>query len=88
MPGRPASMSPERTADGWSAARYAGQGMFVSSSRDGSVYVTHMGTQSDYVSRAIMEGDRIVGYEDLKGGIEKVARQVGFGRPSVHRPRR
>jgi len=32
------------TADGWSAAQYAGQGMFVSPSRDGSVYVTHMGS--------------------------------------------
>lgn len=70
--GTPSIYVAERTADGWSAARYAGQGMFVSSSRDGSVYVTHMGSQSDYVSRAIMEGDRIVGYEDLKGGIEKV----------------
>jgi hypothetical protein len=65
----------ERIADGWSAARYAGPGMFVSSSRDGNVYVTHLGTQSDYVSRAIMDGDCIVGYEDLKGGIEKMRRR-------------
>ena len=74
----------QRTAYGWSAARYAGQGMFLSSSRDGSVYVTHLGSQSDYVSRAIMEGDRIVGYEDLKGAIEKVrARSDSVAHPCV-----
>jgi len=71
-PGEPNIHVAERTADGWSAAKYAGQGMFVSSSRDGNVYVTHLGAQTDFVSRAVMEGDRIVGYEDLKGGIEKI----------------
>jgi hypothetical protein len=52
--------------------RFPKLGMFVSSSRDGRVYVTHTGGQSDFVSRALMEGERIIGYEDLKGGIEKI----------------
>ncbi|MCX6557307.1 MAG: hypothetical protein NTW95_07770 [Candidatus Aminicenantes bacterium] len=62
----------ERTAAGWSVAKYAGQGMFVSSSRDGKIYVTHTGPECDFVSQAIMKGNLIAGYEDLKGGIEKL----------------
>lgn len=74
----------ERTAQGWSAPRPAGEGMFVSSSRDGRVYVTHMGAKSDYVSRAVMDGPRIVGYEDLKGGIEKIrARSDSVAHPCI-----
>lgn len=74
----------ERTADGWSAPQFAGEGMFVSSSSDGGVYVTHLGAKSDYVSRAVMEGGRIVGYEDLKGGIEKIrARSDSVAHPCV-----
>jgi len=74
----------ERTAHGWSAPQFAGEGMFVSSSRDGSLYVTHMGAKSDYVSRAVLEGGRIVGYEDLKGGIEKMrAKSDSVAHPCV-----
>jgi hypothetical protein len=64
----------ERTAEGWSPARYVGQGMFVSSNRAGEVYVTHLSLppNGDFVSRAIMAGNQFVGYEDLKGGIEKL----------------
>ena len=32
----------ERTAEGWSTPQYAGQGMFLSSSRDGQLYITDM----------------------------------------------
>jgi len=82
--GTPSIYVARRTADGWSAANYAGQGMFVSSSRDGSVYVTHLGSQSDFVSRAILESDRIIGHEDLKGAIEKVrARSDSVAHPCV-----
>jgi hypothetical protein len=61
-----------RTANGWSAAEYVGQGMFVSSSRDGTMYVTHLNDppDGDFVSHAVMANNRFVGYEDLKGGIE------------------
>jgi hypothetical protein len=31
-----------RTATGWSTPQYAGQGMFLSSSRDGQLYITDM----------------------------------------------
>lgn len=74
----------ERAADGWSAPVFAGEGMFTSSSRDGSIYVTHLAREIDYVSRALMEGNRIVGYEDLKGGIEKIrARSSSVAHPCV-----
>jgi hypothetical protein len=37
----------DRTASGWSEPRYAGQGMFLSSSRDGQLYTTDMSSRSD-----------------------------------------
>jgi hypothetical protein len=64
----------ERTADGWSAAKYVGQGMFVSSDREGRIFVTHLDAypNCDFVSQAVMAGGRFVGYEDLQGGIQKL----------------
>jgi len=83
-PGAPSIYFCERTADGWSEAKYAGQGMFVSSDRGGNMYVTHLGSTSDFVSRAVMDGNRIIGYEDLKGNIEKLrARSDGVAHPCI-----
>jgi Tol biopolymer transport system component len=66
----------ERTGDGWSAAEYAGHGMFVSSDREGRVYVTHLNVPPkgdlDFVCQVVMAGNRFTGYEDLKGGVEKL----------------
>ena len=36
----------ERTPDGWSEPEYAGQGMFLSSSRDGQLYTTDMSSRN------------------------------------------
>jgi hypothetical protein len=83
-PGGPGIYVAERTESGWSAPEFAGEGMFISSSRDGIVYVTHLGRQSDYISRAVMDGNRITGYEDLTGGIEKIrARSDSVAHPCV-----
>jgi len=80
----PAIWFAERTADGWSTPACAGGGMFTSSSRDGSLYVTHLGRESDYISRAVLEGPRIAGYEDLKGAIEKIrTRSASVAHPCV-----
>jgi len=74
----------ERTADGWSTPACAGGGMFTSSSRDGSLYVTHMGRESDYISRVDLEGPRFAGYQDLRGAIEKIrARSASVAHPCV-----
>jgi len=62
----------ERTAGGWSEPKYAGQGMFVSSDRAGNVYTTHLGEKADFICRVVLSGNAIAGYEDLKGGIEKI----------------
>ena len=37
----------ERTPDGWSEPKYAGQGMFLTSSRDGSIYTTDMSSRKN-----------------------------------------
>ena len=70
--GGPAIFVSVRTADGWTEPTYVGLGMFVSSDRDGRVYVTHFGAEIDFVSQAVMADGKLVGYEDLKGGIEKL----------------
>jgi Tol biopolymer transport system component len=45
-PEDPAYYFVERTQDGWSEPQYAGQGMFLSSSRDGQLYTTDMSSRN------------------------------------------
>jgi hypothetical protein len=83
-PGGLAIYVAERAAAGWSAPAFAGEGMFTSSSRDGDLFVTHLGRESDYVSRVVLEGPRFAGYEDLKGPIEKIrTRSASVAHPCV-----
>jgi ankyrin repeat protein len=63
----------ERIDNGWSEAKYAGQGMFVSSSRDGRIYITG----SD-LSEVKIINRRFASYESLKG-LENIKKEFGGG---------
>jgi hypothetical protein len=58
-----------RTADGWSTPTYAGQGMFVSSSRDGCVYTTDMSSRNTdgttYLAQVIIKNNRFTSFKEL-----------------------
>ncbi|OGU61372.1 MAG: hypothetical protein A2V66_15945 [Ignavibacteria bacterium RBG_13_36_8] len=60
----------ERTQNGWSEAKYAGPGGFVSSSRDGSIYVGD--TRGDSWSLVTMADGRFVKYEGLPDLIKEL----------------
>ncbi len=68
--GLPAYFFVERTTDGWSEPEYAGQGMFVSSSRDGQFYTTDMSSRSKngttYLAKIIMNEGVFTSYERLE----------------------
>ena len=68
-PNIPGTWVTNRTADGWSSPMYAGQGMFVSSSRDGSVYTTDMSSRNidgtTSLAHVITKHGRFTGFERL-----------------------
>ncbi len=58
----------ERTADGWSEPRHAGQGMFMSSTRDGQVYTTDMSSRATgktYLAKVERDDGVFKAYERL-----------------------
>ncbi len=57
----------DRTPEGWSEARYVGEGMFVSSDQDGQIYVTNNATRS--LSKATLTDGRFTKLESLGAGI-------------------
>ena len=60
----------ERTETGWSEPAYAGQGMFLSSSRDGQLYTTDMSSRAvdgkTYLARITLEDGVFADYERLE----------------------
>jgi Tol biopolymer transport system component len=64
----------DRGPRGWSEARYVGQGMFVSSTRDGDLYVTehvlHDGTVTGYLTQATLRDGRFVERRRITGAID------------------
>ena len=68
-PGWPAYFFVDRTADGWSEPQYAGQGMFISSSRDGQLYTTDMSSSKTnrhtYLARVTHDDGVFIDYERL-----------------------
>jgi len=68
--GLPAYFFVERTPDGWSEPVFAGQGMFVSSSRDGQFYTTDISSRSingtTYLAKIIMNEGAFTSYERLE----------------------
>jgi tetratricopeptide (TPR) repeat protein len=79
----------ERTSQGWSEPRYVGEGMFVTSSRDGKIYVTEKKYEGDkeiyaHISQAILQDGHFTGYKQLGGGLINI--QTDFPRtahPSI-----
>ena len=68
----------ERTPSGWSEARYAGQGMSVSSTRDGRLFMTLFGEPDagGLVEVPLVEG-RFGTPVRLRGGMETLEATVG-----------
>jgi hypothetical protein len=68
-PDLPAYFFVERTLDGWSEPEYAGQGMFLSSSRDGQLYTTDMSSRNvngrTYLVKLTTVDGRFTDYERL-----------------------
>jgi hypothetical protein len=79
QPGFPSYYVSKRIPDGWSEPTYSGQGMFLSSSKDGELYTTDMSermkTGRTYLAQVIVVNDLFVKYERL-------AIQVPFGYPA------
>jgi tetratricopeptide (TPR) repeat protein len=64
----------ERTAEGWSEPKYVGPGMFVTSSRDGKVYVTEKKFKEKkeiyaHIRQATLENGIFVKFEPPEGGL-------------------
>jgi hypothetical protein len=57
----------DRTAGGWSAPRYVGEGMFVSSDQSGQIYVTDLSTRG--LSIATLTDGRFTKLEYICAGI-------------------
>jgi hypothetical protein len=68
-PGWPAYWVVERTANGWSEPKYAGQGMFLSSSLDGQMYTTDMSSsktnRKTYLAKVTVANGVFTRYERL-----------------------
>ncbi len=66
----------DRTPRGWSEARYVGQGMFVSSARDGDVYVTENvfadGTVTGYLTRVTLKDGRFGRLDRIGGALDSL----------------
>lgn len=67
----------DRTAHGgWSAPRYAGPGMFVSSSRDGQLYITDFtGGPNASLAKVFLQNGRFDRFERLIGGMDAIRAQ-------------
>jgi len=62
----------ERTTEGWGKPKYAGYGMYVTSSRDGRVYITEMQESSAHIKRVIVENGIFVKFKELGGGLGRI----------------
>jgi Tol biopolymer transport system component len=61
----------QRTTEDWSTPTYVGQGMFVSSSQDGQLYVTDLSTPgATYLANVTVTTGRFTDFERLHGGMD------------------
>ena len=74
-----------RPPDGWSAPKFVGQGMFVSSSKDGQIYVTDQTKiPNGYLAKVKMVDGRFAGFERLRGGPDKLRPQfANIAHPAI-----
>lgn len=65
----PAYVFVERTPNGWTQPQYAGQGMFISSTRDGQIYTTDMSSRNldgkTYLAKVTVSDGMFTDYERL-----------------------
>jgi ankyrin repeat protein/Tol biopolymer transport system component len=75
----------DRAPDGWSAPKFVGQGMFVSSSMDGQIYVTdHTELPNGYLAKVNMADGRFAGFVRLRGGLDKLRSQsTNIAHPAI-----
>ncbi len=66
-PGLPGIWVTKRDSRGWSAPKYAGQGMFVSSDLIGNLYMTDMSSRNidgkTYLAKVTVDNDRFTNYQ-------------------------
>ncbi len=59
----------DRTADGWSTPRFVGEGMFVSSTNDGQLFITNFAGGSPNLSKVTLTDKQFSGYEYITSGV-------------------
>ncbi|MCX6068088.1 MAG: hypothetical protein NT121_20455 [Chloroflexi bacterium] len=59
----------DRTASGWSAPRYVGDGMFVSSDQSGQIYVTSFASGRPGLSKVTLTAGLFTAIEDIGSGV-------------------
>jgi Tol biopolymer transport system component len=59
----------DRTADGWSTPRFVGEGMFVSSTNDGQLYITNFASGAPNLSKVTLTYGRFSDYENIASGV-------------------
>ncbi|OGD27496.1 MAG: hypothetical protein A2028_01390 [Candidatus Aminicenantes bacterium RBG_19FT_COMBO_59_29] len=78
-PNLPGTWAANRIANGWSTPEYAGQGMFLSSSRDGQLYITDLSAYlldgKAYLAKLTLNNGRFSGFERLTGGMDALRAQ-------------
>jgi hypothetical protein len=74
----------ERTTGGWNKPKYAGYGMYVTSSRDGKIYVTERKGTYSQIKQVIIENGIFVKFKELEGGLANLHLQFPrTGHPSI-----
>jgi len=64
----------ERTAQGWGAPRYVGYGMYVTTTRDGTIYLTDISdSPEEIIAKTTLVNNRFTGLVRQKGGVVKPA---------------
>jgi hypothetical protein len=68
----------KRIKNGWSEARYAGQGMYVSSDKKGKTYITWFYGDTARLAEVIFKEEKIADYTPLKGmeNVKKISGNI------------
>jgi Tol biopolymer transport system component len=67
-PNRNGIWAVDRTSTGWSAARYVGEGMFVSSDSSGQLYITNLRTNPNNLAKVTLANGLFTNYETIRAG--------------------
>jgi len=75
----------DRTADGWSAPKFVGQGMYITATRDGQFYITdHTELPNGYLAKVRMINGKFAGFERLHGGMDALrSRFPNIAHPAI-----